>query len=73
MKEVLSFPGMVSVQFIQVGMIVAVKEATSHGLTKFTFVFYSNSLAALILLPISFLLHRSTRPPITFSLPCKIS
>ncbi|GMP82902.1 hypothetical protein CsSME_00037013 [Camellia sinensis var. sinensis] len=60
MKEVLSFPGMVSVQFIQVGMIVAVKEATSHGLTKFTFVFYSNSLAALILLPISFLLHSCT-------------
>ncbi|CAL5418994.1 unnamed protein product [Camellia sinensis] len=57
MKEVLPFSGMVSVQFIQVGMIVAVKEATSHGLTKFTFVFYSNSLAALILLLTSFLLH----------------
>ncbi|KAI7996755.1 WAT1-related protein [Camellia lanceoleosa] len=71
MKEALPFLGMVSIQFIQVGMIVAVKEATSHGLTKFTFVFYSNSLAALILLPTSFLLHRSTRPPITFSLLCK--
>ncbi|CAL5421388.1 unnamed protein product [Camellia sinensis] len=57
MKEALPFLGMVSIQFIQVGMIVAVKEATSHGLTKFTFVFYSNSLAALILLPTSFLLH----------------
>ncbi|KAL7196784.1 hypothetical protein ACSBR1_036738 [Camellia fascicularis] len=72
MKEALPFLGMVSIQFIQVGMIVAVKEATSHGLTKFTFVFYSNSLAALILLPTSFLLHRSTRPPITFSLLCKL-
>ncbi|CAL5421390.1 unnamed protein product [Camellia sinensis] len=60
MKEALPFLGMVSIQLIQVGMIVAVKEATSHGLTKFTFVFYSNSLAALILLPTSFLLHRST-------------
>ncbi|XP_028095828.1 WAT1-related protein At3g28050-like isoform X6 [Camellia sinensis] len=60
MKEALPFLGMVSIQFIQVGMIVAVKEATSHGLTKFTFVFYSNSLAALILLPTSFLLHSCT-------------
>ncbi|PSS28647.1 WAT1-related protein [Actinidia chinensis var. chinensis] len=72
MKDALPFLGMVSMQFIQVGIIVAIKEATSNGMTKFTFIFYTNAIAALILLPTSFLVHRSnSRPPITFSVLCK--
>ena len=58
MKDALPFLGMVSMQFIQVGIIVAIKEATSNGMTKFTFIFYTNAIAALILLPTSFLVHR---------------
>lgn len=71
MKDALPYLGMVAVQFIQVGLIVAIKEATSSGMTKFTFVSYYNALSSLILLPTSFLIHRSTRPPITLSLLCK--
>ncbi|KAG5522277.1 hypothetical protein RHGRI_034459 [Rhododendron griersonianum] len=71
MKDAVPYLGMVGVQFIQVGLIVAIKEATSSGMTKFTFVAYYNALSSLILLPTSFLIHRSTRPPITFSLLCK--
>ncbi|KAI8528372.1 hypothetical protein RHMOL_Rhmol12G0144100 [Rhododendron molle] len=71
MKDAVPYLGMVGVQFIQVGLIVAIKEATSSGMTKFTFVSYYNALSSLVLLPTSFLIHRSTRPPITFSLLCK--
>ncbi|XP_052173445.1 WAT1-related protein At3g28050-like isoform X2 [Diospyros lotus] len=70
-KEVAPFVGMAAVQFIQVGLMAAIKAATSSGMTKFTFIFYSNALASLFLLPLSLLLHRSVRPPITFSLLCK--
>ncbi|KAG5522280.1 hypothetical protein RHGRI_034459 [Rhododendron griersonianum] len=57
MKDAVPYLGMVGVQFIQVGLIVAIKEATSSGMTKFTFVAYYNALSSLILLPTSFLIH----------------
>ncbi|KAA8533115.1 hypothetical protein F0562_033352 [Nyssa sinensis] len=69
-KSVLPFVGMVFVQIAQVGLIIAGKEAMSNGMTNFTFVFYSNAIASLILLPSSFLVHRSTRPPLTFPIFC---
>ncbi|KAL6983635.1 hypothetical protein U1Q18_017015 [Sarracenia purpurea var. burkii] len=71
MEDALPILGMLCAQLIQVGLIVAIKEATSTGMSKFTFIFYSNALAALVLLPTSFVVHRSNRPPITFSLLCK--
>ncbi|XAR65034.1 hypothetical protein NMG60_11008984 [Bertholletia excelsa] len=71
MKESLPFVGMVAVQFVVVGQIVAVKEVTASGMTKFTFVCYSNAIASLVLLPTAFLVHRSNRPPLNFSLLCK--
>lgn len=58
MKDALPYLGMVGVQFIQVGLIVAIKEATKSGMTKFTFVSYYNALSSLVLLPTSFLIHR---------------
>ncbi|KAA8519152.1 hypothetical protein F0562_013374 [Nyssa sinensis] len=67
-KGVLPFVGMVLAQFAQVGLMIAGKEAMSSGMTNFTFVFYSNALASLVLLPSSFLIHRSSRPPLTFSI-----
>ncbi|KAI8528373.1 hypothetical protein RHMOL_Rhmol12G0144100 [Rhododendron molle] len=57
MKDAVPYLGMVGVQFIQVGLIVAIKEATSSGMTKFTFVSYYNALSSLVLLPTSFLIH----------------
>ncbi|KAK3041759.1 hypothetical protein RJ639_000275 [Escallonia herrerae] len=70
MKTALPFVGMVVVQFAQVGLMVVSKKAMASGMTNFTFVFYSNALAALILLPLSFLIHRSNRPPLTFPVLC---
>ncbi|XP_059649731.1 WAT1-related protein At5g40230-like isoform X2 [Cornus florida] len=56
-KSVVPFVGMVMVQVAQVGLMIVGKEAMSDGMTNFTFVFYSNSLASLVLLPTSFLIH----------------
>ncbi|XP_047261031.1 WAT1-related protein At1g70260-like [Capsicum annuum] len=66
-KEALPYIGMASTQFAQVGLMIVGKKAMSAGMTNFTFVFYSNTLAYFILIP-SFLFYRSTRPPINFKL-----
>ncbi|KAM3303967.1 WAT1-related protein isoform X1 [Capsicum chacoense] len=67
LKEALPYIGMASTQFAQVGLMIVGKKAMSAGMTNFTFVFYSNTLAYFILIP-SFLFYRSTRPPINFKL-----
>ncbi|XP_059658544.1 WAT1-related protein At4g15540-like [Cornus florida] len=68
MKDALPFVGMVIVEFAQVGLFIVAKEALSSGMTNYAFVFYSNVIASLILLPSSFFIHRSNRPPLTFSI-----
>ncbi|CDP00195.1 unnamed protein product [Coffea canephora] len=68
MKSVAPYLGMVIAQTAQVGLIIVSKEAMSNGMSKYLFVTYSNALASLILLPTSFLAHRSNRPPLTFKL-----
>ncbi|KAL7110277.1 hypothetical protein ACP275_05G014900 [Erythranthe tilingii] len=68
-NEATPYVGMVLATTAQVGLIIISKRAMATGMTNYTFVAYSNALAALILLPLSLLLHRSsTRPPLTFSL-----
>ncbi|XWS63633.1 hypothetical protein CRYUN_Cryun06bG0117600 [Craigia yunnanensis] len=68
-KEIaLTTVGMVMAECVQVGLMILGKAAMSHGMSNFVFVFYSNALASLILLPSSFLFHRSERPPLTFSI-----
>ncbi|KAK6242059.1 EamA domain - like 10 [Theobroma cacao] len=62
--------GMVLAECAQVGLMIMGKAAMSHGMSNFVFVFYSNALASLILLPSSFLFHRSERPRLTFSILC---
>ncbi|XP_021293104.1 WAT1-related protein At3g28050-like isoform X2 [Herrania umbratica] len=62
--------GMVLAECAQVGLMIMGKAAMSHGMSNFVFVFYSNALASLILLPSSFVFHRSERPPLTFSILC---
>lgn len=52
--------GMVMAEFAQVGLMILSKSAISDGMSKLVFVFYSNVLASLILLPCSFLFHRFT-------------
>ncbi|KAL4574112.1 hypothetical protein LXL04_020936 [Taraxacum kok-saghyz] len=68
MKSTLPFLGMVIGQIAQVGLTLAGKKAITSGMHNFSYVFYSNFLASLILLPTSFLVHRSpNRPPLTLS------
>ncbi|KAJ4711153.1 WAT1-related protein [Melia azedarach] len=62
--------GMVLAECAQVGLMIAGKAAMSDGIGNLVFVFYSNALASLILLPSSFLFHRSERPPLTFPVVC---
>ncbi|KAI9073421.1 hypothetical protein K1719_017489 [Acacia pycnantha] len=67
---VLPFLGMVMAECAQVGLIIVSKKVMSQGMSSLVFVFFSNSLAALLLLPSSLLVHRSERPPITISTLC---
>ncbi|EYU29714.1 hypothetical protein MIMGU_mgv11b0196342mg, partial [Erythranthe guttata] len=56
-NAVVPYVGMVVVQIAQVGLMVAGKIAMSTGMTTFAFIFYSNALASLILLPITFFIY----------------
>jgi len=57
-KLSLPFVGMIMAEFAQVGLIILSKQAMAQGMTNFIFIFYSNAIAALLLLPTSFLIHR---------------
>uniref|UniRef100_A0A6M2ECA7 WAT1-related protein n=1 Tax=Populus davidiana TaxID=266767 RepID=A0A6M2ECA7_9ROSI len=70
LKAAVPFVGMVMAECAQVGLMILSKAAMSDGMTNFIFVLYSNALASLILLPSSFFLHRSERPPLTFPVLC---
>ncbi|XP_024989651.1 WAT1-related protein At3g28050-like [Cynara cardunculus var. scolymus] len=68
MRSALPFVAMVVGQIAQVGLTLAGKKAIATGMHNFSYVFYSNALASLILLPASFLIHRSAnRPALTLS------
>ncbi|KAL8035756.1 hypothetical protein ABFS82_12G114500 [Erythranthe guttata] len=69
-NAVVPYVGMVVVQIAQVGLMVAGKIAMSTGMTTFAFIFYSNALASLILLPITFFIYRSNRPPFLRTFLC---
>ncbi|KAJ7943606.1 WAT1-related protein [Quillaja saponaria] len=69
-KKALPFVGMVMAECAQVGLIILSKQVMSKGMNNFIFIFYSNILAALIVLPASLLIHRSERPALTFSTIC---
>uniref|UniRef100_A0A2N9JAD9 WAT1-related protein n=1 Tax=Fagus sylvatica TaxID=28930 RepID=A0A2N9JAD9_FAGSY len=67
----LPFVGMVMAECAQVGLMIVGKIAMSKEMSNLVFIFYSNAFASLILLPSSFLIHRSQasqRPPLTFSI-----
>ncbi|CAA0833103.1 WAT1-related protein [Striga hermonthica] len=70
-SEATPYFGMVLSTTAQVGLIVISKRAMATGMTNYTFVAFSNALAAAILLPVSLLVHRSSgRAPLSFSLVC---
>lgn len=59
-SKVVALPivGMVLSECAQVGLMIVSKAAMSDGMSNLLFIFYSNALASLLLLPISFLFHR---------------
>lgn len=57
-KLLLPSLAMVTAECAQVGLIILSKKVMSEGMNSFIFVFFSNTLAALLLLPSSFLFHR---------------
>ncbi|MCD7468250.1 hypothetical protein HAX54_006262 [Datura stramonium] len=63
-SRVVPFMAMIFQQLAQVGLAVAAKVAMSTGMTTFTFTFYSSAFSTLILVPLSFFLHRSALPPL---------
>ncbi|XP_062159575.1 WAT1-related protein At3g28050-like isoform X1 [Alnus glutinosa] len=67
----LPFVGMMMAECAQVGLMIVAKAAMTRGMSNLVFIFYSNAFASLILLPTSFLFHRSTeRPPLSFPILC---
>nr|XP_043609299.1 WAT1-related protein At5g40230-like [Erigeron canadensis] len=68
MKCSLPFIAMVVAQVAQVGLTLSSKKAIATGMHNFAYIFYSNALAFLVLLPAVFLVHRPpNRPALTFS------
>jgi hypothetical protein len=56
----LPFVGMMMAECAQVGLMIVAKAAMTRGMSNLVFIFYSNAFASLILLPTSFLFHRSS-------------
>ncbi|XP_017970139.1 PREDICTED: WAT1-related protein At5g40240 isoform X2 [Theobroma cacao] len=67
MGTLLPFVGMVMVILAQVSSMVLTKAAMSSGVNKYVLIVYSNVLSSLILLPCSFIFHRSMHLPLNSS------
>ncbi|OMO78999.1 putative Auxin-induced protein 5NG4 [Corchorus olitorius] len=59
--------GMVMAEFAQVGLMILSKAAMTHGMSSLIFIFYSNALASLLLLP-SFAQIRASSSHFLYSL-----
>nr|XP_043638985.1 WAT1-related protein At5g40230-like [Erigeron canadensis] len=68
MKE---YIGMVGTQVAQVLLMIFSKAAIADGMSSYSFIFYSNALASLILLPLSLFFNSSpNNPPLSFNVLC---
>ncbi|XVE54929.1 hypothetical protein DITRI_Ditri03aG0121000 [Diplodiscus trichospermus] len=68
LNELAPFAAMVALECLDVGLTTLSKAAMSKGMSHFIFVFYSNALASMILLPAAFFFTRKKRPPVTLPL-----
>ncbi|GKV22831.1 hypothetical protein SLEP1_g32653 [Rubroshorea leprosula] len=68
MGTLLPFVGMVIVILAQVSTAVVTKAAMSRGVNKYVIIVYSNVLSTLVLLPCSYVFHRSVRLPLSSSI-----
>ncbi|KAI7753259.1 hypothetical protein M8C21_001174 [Ambrosia artemisiifolia] len=66
MKE---YGGMVATQVAQVLLMIVSKSAIADGMSSYSFIFYSNAIASIILLPFSNVFKRSSNcPPFSFNI-----
>ncbi|XP_048232259.1 WAT1-related protein At4g15540 [Ricinus communis] len=70
-RSLLPFVGMVVAMLAQASNMEVTKLALSQGINKYVIIVYSDALSTLVLLPCSFIIHRSDRTPLDFSLLCK--
>ncbi|XAR65039.1 hypothetical protein NMG60_11008993 [Bertholletia excelsa] len=68
----LAFMGMVIVMLAMATSMMVNKRALSKGMSKIILLVYSQALSGLILLPSIFIPHRADKPPLTFSVLCRI-
>lgn len=59
--EVVPFTMMLAIEGSTVGLTIMAKTAISRGMNQFVFVFYTNALSSIILLPYSFIFHMRDR------------
>ncbi|KAI4314303.1 hypothetical protein L6164_027225 [Bauhinia variegata] len=69
-QKLVPFVGMVIAIMTQTSSMVVLKVAMTNGTDKYVIIVYSGAISTLILLFPAFLLHRSGRPPLTFSVLC---
>ncbi|XAR65040.1 hypothetical protein NMG60_11008995 [Bertholletia excelsa] len=71
-QSALAFMGMVTVMLAMAASMVVNKGALSKGMSKIILLVYSKALSGLILLPSIFIPHRADKPPLDFSVLCRI-
>ncbi|CBI15067.3 unnamed protein product, partial [Vitis vinifera] len=71
LSGIVPIAAMVMMECLDVGLVTLSKAAMSRGMNHFVFVVYYNALASLIFFLLSFIFHRTKRPPLTFSHFCK--
>ncbi|XP_004489874.1 WAT1-related protein At3g28070-like isoform X2 [Cicer arietinum] len=69
-RKLLPFMGMIVAVLTQSGSMVVIKVAMKDGMNKYVMVVYSMALSSIMLLPLAFFIHRTDRPPLTFSSLC---
>ncbi|XP_068468127.1 WAT1-related protein At3g28100-like isoform X1 [Phaseolus vulgaris] len=68
--KLLPFVGMMVAMLTQSGSMVVIKVAMIDDINKYVMVVYTFALSTILLLPFALFLHRSERPPLTFSALC---
>ncbi|KAK3125197.1 hypothetical protein QOZ80_7BG0601580 [Eleusine coracana subsp. coracana] len=67
-----AYAAVVLIRLMYSGMHVMSKVALDQGMNPLVFVFYRHTTAALVLIPITFLLERGKAKPVTFKIGCKM-
>ncbi|TVU38806.1 hypothetical protein EJB05_12197 [Eragrostis curvula] len=67
-----AYAAVILIRLMYSGMHVMSKVALDEGMNPLVFVFYRHTTAALVLIPVTFLLERGKAKPVTFKIGCKM-